>query len=88
MNTLTRGRGNLISQANRFVELGVRVKKELPKAVTEQAEVDPEIDSDLDSDFDSGPALGPNKSVADTPRNTEPDAGESIEENSYGSNTV
>ncbi len=26
MNTLTRGRGNLISQANRFVELGVRVK--------------------------------------------------------------
>lgn len=42
MNTLTRGRGNLISQANRFVELGVRVKKELPKAVTEQAEVDPE----------------------------------------------
>jgi len=40
MNTLTRGRGNLISQANRFVELGVRVKKELPKAVTDQAEVD------------------------------------------------
>lgn len=40
MNTLTRGRGNLISQANRFVELGVRVKKELPKAVMEQAEVD------------------------------------------------
>jgi DNA recombination protein RmuC len=61
MNTLTRGRGNLISQANRFVELGVRVKKELPKAITEQAEVDP----------------GP-----------EPGAGESIEENSYGNNTV
>ncbi|MEX0605270.1 MAG: DNA recombination protein RmuC [Marinobacter sp.] len=40
MNTLTRGRGNLISQANRFVELGVRVKKELPKAVMDQAEVD------------------------------------------------
>lgn len=47
MNTLTRGRGNLISQANRFVELGVRVKKELPKAVTEQAEVDPD---DVESD--------------------------------------
>lgn len=29
MNTLTRGRGNLVSQANRFVELGVRVKKEI-----------------------------------------------------------
>lgn len=88
MNTLTRGRGNLISQANRFVELGVRVKKELPKAVTEQAEVDPETDSDLDSGFDSEPALGRNKSVSNTPGNTEPDAGESIEENSYGSNTV
>ncbi len=44
MNTLTRGRGNLISQANRFVELGVRVKKELPKAVVEQAEVDADDD--------------------------------------------
>lgn len=88
MNTLTRGRGNLISQANRFVELGVRVKKELPKAVTEQAEVDPETDSDLDSGFDSEPALGRNKRVSNTPGNTEPDAGESIEENSYGSNTV
>ena len=88
MNTLTRGRGNLISQANRFVELGVRVKKELPKAVTEQAEVDPETDSDLDSGFDSEPALGRNKSVSNTPGNTEPDAGESIEKNSYGSNTV
>ncbi|MBB5321308.1 DNA recombination protein RmuC [Marinobacter oulmenensis] len=40
MNTLTRGRGNLISQANRFVELGVRVKKELPKSIVDQAEVD------------------------------------------------
>ncbi len=40
MNTLTRGRGNLISQANRFVEVGVRVKKELPKAIMDQAEVD------------------------------------------------
>ena len=42
MNTLTRGRGNLISQANRFVELGVRVKKELPKSIVDQAEVDSE----------------------------------------------
>jgi len=40
MNTLTRGRGNLISQANRFVELGVRVKRELPKGIVDQAEVD------------------------------------------------
>ncbi len=40
MNTLTRGRGNLVAQANRFVELGVRVRKELPRSVLEQAEVD------------------------------------------------
>lgn len=88
MNTLTRGRGNLISQANRFVELGVRVKKELPKAVTEQAEVDPEAGSGLDSAFDSELALDRHKNVSDTPGNTEPGAGESTEENSYGSNTV
>ena len=47
MNTLTRGRGNLISQANRFVELGVRVKKELPKGVLDQAEVDSEGGDDV-----------------------------------------
>jgi len=47
MNTLTRGRGNLISQANRFVELGVRVKKELPKGILDQAEVDSEGGDDV-----------------------------------------
>ena len=46
MNTLTRGRGNLISQANRFVELGVRVKKELPKGIMDQAEVDSDSEED------------------------------------------
>nr|WP_191964436.1 DNA recombination protein RmuC [Marinobacter confluentis] len=49
MNTLTRGRGNLISQANRFVELGVRVKKELPKGILDQAEVDTDGGDDLGS---------------------------------------
>ncbi|MDI9245071.1 DNA recombination protein RmuC [Marinobacter sp. CHS3-4] len=47
MNTLTRGRGNLISQANRFVELGVRVKKELPKSILDQAEVDADGGDDV-----------------------------------------
>ncbi|WP_404369349.1 DNA recombination protein RmuC [Marinobacter sp.] len=58
MNTLTRGRGNLISQANRFVELGVRVKKELPRAVTEQAEIDVEDEHPGASEGDAsgGPA--------------------------------
>lgn len=84
MNTLTRGRGNLISQANRFVELGVRVKKELPKAVTEQAEVDPEFDVDSPSE----PDPGPDKSSSDAPDDSEPGAREFIEEARYGSNTV
>jgi DNA recombination protein RmuC len=59
MNTLTRGRGNLISQANRFVELGVRVKKELPKAVTDQAEVDVE---------EAGQSLADADNTADAPQ--------------------
>ncbi len=50
MNTLTRGRGNLISQANRFVELGVRVKKELPKGIIDQAEVDDRDDAETVED--------------------------------------
>jgi len=54
MNTLTRGRGNLISQANRFVELGVRVKKELPKGIMDQAEVD-DSDEFLHSGDDDRP---------------------------------
>lgn len=52
MNNLTRGRGNLVSQANRFVELGVRVKKELPKAIMDQAEVDHGEESDIADDND------------------------------------
>lgn len=56
MNTLTRGRGNLISQANRFVELGVRVKKELPKGVVEQAEVDVGESMDVDEPAGGKPA--------------------------------
>lgn len=40
MNKLSRGRGNLISQAQQLTELGVQVKKELPRTVTEQAETE------------------------------------------------
>jgi DNA recombination protein RmuC len=40
MNKLTLGSGNLIRQASNFVELGVKVKKTLPKSLTEQAGVD------------------------------------------------
>ncbi|MFI3158034.1 MAG: DNA recombination protein RmuC [Methylococcaceae bacterium] len=37
---LNQGRGNLVNQAASFVELGVKVKKALPKTITEQAAVD------------------------------------------------
>ncbi|MCX7094410.1 MAG: DNA recombination protein RmuC [Methylobacter sp.] len=37
---LSQGRGNLISQAGSFVELGVKVKKTLPKTITGQAGID------------------------------------------------
>lgn len=37
MNRLTHGHGNLIRQASSFVDLGVKVKKSLPKAISDQA---------------------------------------------------
>ena len=37
-NSLKEGRGNLVSQAERFRELGVRVKKELPRELVEAAD--------------------------------------------------
>ena len=37
MNKLTTGQGNLVRQASSFVELGVKVKKTLPKSLTEQS---------------------------------------------------
>jgi len=40
MNRLVRGKGNVISQLSRFPELGVSVKKELPRTVTDIAEIE------------------------------------------------
>jgi len=39
-NQLKEGRGNLISQAHKFKDLGVRTKKELPKQILETAELE------------------------------------------------
>ena len=39
MNKLARGRGNLVGQAERLVELGVKVNKRLPKNILERAEL-------------------------------------------------
>lgn len=43
-NSLKTGRGNLLSQAQKFVELGVRVKRELPSSVLEDVELDLDLD--------------------------------------------
>ncbi|MGR9117012.1 MAG: DNA recombination protein RmuC [Gammaproteobacteria bacterium] len=40
MNKLTTGQGNLIRQASSFVDLGVKVKKEFPKSLTDLAGVE------------------------------------------------
>lgn len=42
MNKLTYGHGNLIRQANSFVELGVKVKKTFPKSISDQAGIENE----------------------------------------------
>lgn len=55
MNKLTMGHGNLISQANRFVELGIKVKKPLSKPIADRAE----MDAPEESPTENPPVLGP-----------------------------
>ena len=40
LTRLCRGQGNLVSQAEQLKELGARVKKELPKSITDASELD------------------------------------------------
>lgn len=68
MNTLTRGRGNLIAQADRFVKLGVRVRKPLPKTVMDQADLDEPENGTEDTDQDTG-----SDDTLDNARDTEDD---------------
>ena len=42
VNKLSTGNGNLLRQASAFEELGVKVKKKLPKSLTEQMQMDDE----------------------------------------------
>jgi DNA recombination protein RmuC len=42
MNKLTQGHGNLIRQASSFIELGVKVKKTIPKHINSQAGIENE----------------------------------------------
>ena len=39
---LTRGRGNLVAQAEQLRDLGVQIKKELPKSITDIADCEPD----------------------------------------------
>ncbi len=39
LNKLTRGRGNLVNQAQQLLDLGVKVKKEIPKSMLEKSEI-------------------------------------------------
>jgi DNA recombination protein RmuC len=54
MTKLTRGKGNLISQAHTFVEMGVKVKKPISKAVSETSELEtddvPELEEPIPTD--------------------------------------
>lgn len=48
MTKLTQGRGNLISQANRFVELGVKVRKPLSNSIIEKSELEAAFEGEDD----------------------------------------
>ena len=44
LNKLSQGKGNLISQAQQLLELGIKVKKELPKSLTQQSDMPKSLD--------------------------------------------
>lgn len=43
-DSLREGRGNLVGQAQKFLDLGVRVKKELSQSIVESSDLDAEVD--------------------------------------------
>ena len=55
MNKLTRGKGNLIRQANSFTTLGVKVKKPLSKSITEQSDLEDDENSTNNQSLRSSP---------------------------------
>jgi len=42
LNKLTRGRGNLVNQAQQLLNLGIKVKKDIPKSILEKSEISEE----------------------------------------------
>ncbi len=51
MNRMTVGRGNLVGRVSRLEALGAKVKKTLPVALTDRADVD--LDEDIETDSDT-----------------------------------
>ena len=76
MGTLKHGRGNLIAQADQFLALGVRVKKELPSKTLETADLEP-LDSDelmaLATEVDDTLAIDSAKVVQEDDGSDEPE---------------
>lgn len=52
MNTLKQGRGNLISQTNDFLALGVRVKKEFPRKTLDTTDLSSDVSVDPIEDYE------------------------------------
>ena len=52
MNRMTVGRGNLVGRVSRLEALGAKVKKTLPVALTDRADVDFDDTADLENDTD------------------------------------
>ena len=48
LNKLTRGRGNLVNQAQQLLNLGVKVKKEISKSMIEKSEISEKPDTPLE----------------------------------------
>lgn len=46
MNRMVRGKGNVVSQLSRFSDLGISVKKELPRTVTDVAEIEGSVEEE------------------------------------------
>ncbi|WP_419832293.1 DNA recombination protein RmuC [Endozoicomonas atrinae] len=80
MGTLKHGRGNLIAQADQFLALGVRVKKELPAKTLETADLEPlEAEELLALEAEAQPAVSTVDTISPQQKETL-SAPESVEE--------
>ncbi|WP_422447255.1 DNA recombination protein RmuC [Endozoicomonas sp. ALB091] len=88
MGTLKHGRGNLIAQADQFLALGVRVKKELPAKTLETADLEPlEAEELLALEAEAPPAVAPVDDMT-APQEAVPSVPESAPETAEASSSV